>query len=61
VVYLVYPHERARINEIRMKMEEERRGRRPYDLVIFTPEELEILLMKLGEWSIKSEEVKTQS
>lgn len=61
VVYLVSPHERARINEIRMKIEGERRGKRPYDLVILTPEELEILLMKLGEWSIKSEEVKTQS
>lgn len=61
VVYLVSPHERARINEIRMKIEEERRGKRPYDLVILTPEELEILLMKLGEWSIKPGEVKTQS
>jgi hypothetical protein len=59
VVYLVYPHERDRINEIRMKIEKERRGKRPYDLVIFTPEELEILFMKLGEWSIKAEEVKT--
>jgi hypothetical protein len=59
VVYLVYPHERVRINEIKMKMEEERRGRRPYDLVIFTPEELEILFMKLGEWGIKAGEVKT--
>ena len=44
-----------------MKIEEERRGKRPYDLVILTPEELEILLMKLGEWSIKPGEVKTQS
>jgi hypothetical protein len=59
VVYLVSPHERARINEIRMKIEEERRGKRPYDLVILTPEELEILFMKLEEWSIKAEEVKT--
>jgi hypothetical protein len=59
VVYLVYPHERDRINEIRMRIEKERRGKRPYDLVIFTPEELEILFMKLGEWSIKAEEVKT--
>lgn len=52
VVYLVSPHERDRVDEIRSRIIKEREGKRPYDLVILTPEELELLLKKLEEWGV---------
>ncbi len=60
VVYFVSPHEIDRLNEIRSRIESEREGKRPYDLVILTTEErtmllnkLKELLNKLKEWNIK--------
>jgi len=53
VVYFVSPHERDRIDEIRSRIESEREGKRPYDLIILTPEEITtILIKKLEEWGI---------
>jgi len=53
VVYFVSPHERDRLNEIRLRIENEREGKRPYDLIVLTPEEVEtILVKKLEEWGI---------
>jgi hypothetical protein len=53
VVYFVSPHERERMNEIRSRIESEREGKRPYDLIILTSEEItEVLLKKLKEWGV---------
>jgi len=53
VVYLVDPSEINRVNEIREKIEAERRDRRPYDLVILTEDELRNLPKKLlEEWRV---------
>ena len=53
VVYFVSPHEKDRMDEIRSRIESEREGKRPYDLVILTPKEIiTILLKKLEEWGI---------
>jgi len=53
VVYLVPHHEMNRIDEIRRKIENVRKGKRPYDLVILTMNELrELLPRKLEEWGI---------
>jgi len=53
VVYLVPKHEIYYIDEIRMKIESEREGKKPFDLVILTEDELrELLPRKLEEWKI---------
>jgi len=52
VVYLVSPHERDRLEEIRRIIVGERKEKRPYDAVILTWEELEDLLKKFKEWKI---------
>jgi hypothetical protein len=53
VVYLVSQHEKGRINEIRKRIEAEREGKRPYDLIILTEDELrELLPRKLEEWGV---------
>jgi len=55
VVYFVSPHERDRLDEIRSSIEGEREGKRPYDLIILTPEEITTTLIKrLEEWDIYS-------
>ncbi|MGC9118518.1 MAG: hypothetical protein ACP5I3_05920 [Thermoproteus sp.] len=51
VVYFASPHERQRLEEIRKRIEIERENKRPYDLVILTPQEIEEkLIPKLQEW-----------
>jgi len=52
VVYFVSPHEKELMEKIRAKIEREREGKRPYDAVILTLEELEGLVEKLREWKI---------
>ena len=53
VVYFVSPHEKNRIGEIYSKIASEREGKRPYDLVILRPEEVEEKLVpKLEEWGV---------
>ncbi len=52
VVYFVAPHEISKMHEIRRRIEVEREGRRPYDLVILSRKELGELLKKLNEWNI---------
>ena len=53
VVYLVSQHEKNRINDIRKRIEAEREGKRPYDLIILTEDELkELLPRKLEEWGV---------
>lgn len=52
VIYFVSPHEQNRLDEIRSKIMAEREGKRPYDLVILTQEELEHLAEKLKEWGV---------
>ena len=52
VIYFVSPHEQDRMDEIRSKIMNEREGKRPYDLVILTQEELRLLVKKLEEWGI---------
>ena len=53
VIYFVPLHERHRISEIRSKIKAEREGKRPYDLIILTPDEVNsVLLRKLEEWKI---------
>jgi hypothetical protein len=52
VIYLVSSHERDRINEARSRITGEREGKRPYDLVVLTREELETLVKKLEEWGV---------
>jgi len=53
VVYFISPHERSRIEEIRLRIAEERREKKPYDAIILTLEELEtVLIRKLEEWNI---------
>ncbi|MCD6340804.1 MAG: hypothetical protein J7L51_02495 [Desulfurococcales archaeon] len=46
VVYFVSPHERDRMDEIRSRIESEREGKRSYDLIILTPEEITTALVK---------------
>lgn len=54
VVYFVSPHERDRINEIHARIEAERKNKRPYDLIILTPEEVATRMVnKLKEWVSK--------
>jgi len=54
VVYFVSPHEKDRLNEIRSRIENERKNKRPYDLIILLPEEISMkLLKKLKEWGIQ--------
>ena len=56
VIYFVSPHEKSRINEIRARIESERKGKKPYDLVILTPDEAtNILIRKLKEWGVQSQ------
>jgi hypothetical protein len=52
VIYFVSRHEGNRIDDIRSRMMSEREGKRPYDLVILTQEELELLERKLEEWRV---------
>ena len=53
VIYFVSPHERSRMEEIRRRIRDERRGKRPYDLILLTPEEVrDTLVRKLEEWGI---------
>ena len=53
VIYFVSTHEKDRISEIRSKIESEREGKRPYDLIILTPEEVSsVLLRKLEDWKV---------
>jgi hypothetical protein len=52
VVYLVSQHEKSRIEEIRKRIEAEREGKRPYDLIILTEDELKDLPKKLEEWGV---------
>ena len=52
VVYFISPHEQERMNEILSRIMGEREGKRPYDLVILTLEELELLARKLEEWGV---------
>jgi len=51
-VYFVSPHEKELMEKIRAKIEKEREGKRPYDAVVLTLEELEGLAEKLKEWKI---------
>ena len=54
VIYFVSPHERYRMNDIRARIEAERKNKRPYDLVILTPEEVTTeLVNRLEEWYLK--------
>lgn len=55
VVYFVSPHEQDRMDEILSIIEGERRGKRPYDLIILKMEDLEILAKKLEEWGVPRE------
>ncbi|MCG2867723.1 MAG: hypothetical protein L7H08_09370 [Vulcanisaeta sp.] len=54
VVYFVSPHESSKLKEFRERIESERVGKRPYDLVILTKEDLNELLKKLKEWNIRT-------
>lgn len=59
VVYFVSPHERSRIEEIRERIESERKGKRSYDLIILTPNDVvNILIRKIEEWDIPKSLVK---
>ncbi|MGK0549920.1 MAG: hypothetical protein ABWU84_09880 [Pyrobaculum sp.] len=51
-VYLVPAHERHRLDKIREVIVKERMGKKPYDFVALTEEDLETLLKKLAEWGI---------
>jgi hypothetical protein len=42
------------LKEFRERIESERVGKRPYDLVILTKEDLNELLKKLKEWGIRT-------
>jgi len=54
VIYFISSHEKNRMDEIRSRIESEREGRRPYDLIILTPSEVNcVLLKKLEEWKIQ--------
>lgn len=50
VVYLVPPHERERLAEIRARIEGERAGKKPYELVVLTQEDIGLLIERLKEW-----------
>ena len=53
VIYFISPHEKNKMDKVRSKIESEREGRRPYDLIILTPSEVNsVLLKKLEEWKI---------
>jgi len=53
LIYFVSPHERRRLDDIKKRIESERQGKKPYDLVILTKEEVkDVLLKKLKEWNI---------
>jgi hypothetical protein len=52
IVYLVSQHEKNRIEEIRKRIEAEREGKRSYDLIILTEDELKELPKKLEEWGV---------
>lgn len=62
VIYFISSHEMDRLNEIRKRIEDERRDKRPYDLIVLRPEEMDTLLKKLEEWGIpKSKRIFTHS
>jgi hypothetical protein len=51
VIYFASPHEQQRLEEIRKKIESERENKKPYDLVILTPQEIQQkLIPKLQQW-----------
>lgn len=53
VVYLVPLHEEKKLEKIRKQIESERSGKRPYDLVLLTKQDVEnLLIKKLEEWGI---------
>lgn len=53
VVYLVSPHEKRRLEKIRRQIESERSGKRPYDLILLTRQDVEdLLIKKLEEWGM---------
>jgi len=53
VVYLISPHEQDKLEKVRIRIESERTGKRPYDFVILRKEDLGCLLEKMREWGIE--------
>jgi hypothetical protein len=53
VAYLISPHEQDKLEKVRIRIESERTGKRPYDLVILRKEDLGLLLEKMREWGIE--------
>jgi hypothetical protein len=53
VVYLISPHEQDKLVDVRIRIEGERTGKRPYDFVILRKEDLGCLLEKMREWGIE--------
>jgi len=53
VIYLIAPQDKSEIERAREIITSEREGKRPYDLVILSPEEINTTLVKkLEEWNV---------
>lgn len=58
-IYLVPPHEKDKLEEVRQTINSERQGKTPYATVILTWEELENLLNQLPEWGVHPRVLRT--